>query len=319
MLTVPAVTDRYYVIQLFDLFPYNFAYIGSRATGSQPGSYLIAGPHWNGRASDGIVKVIRSETEIVGLLTRTASYGAEDLPNVRAIQRAYVLQPLSEFAAGAAPPPAPQLDFPVWDEQKALSSSFIGYLNFLLQFVAPHPTEIELHARCADRYWAWRPFQPSEIPRDFLRAIEQGAVDGVRAVEDEAAQTISSSGLFGAREFLGNNYLRRAVGVKLGIYGNSEEEAVYVGAHADADGKPLVGVKSYIWRFERDQIPPVDFFWSATLYSLPDRHLVANPIDRYSIGDRTPGLVWEEDGALEIIIQHDEPAARGAGKLVASA
>ncbi len=309
VLRVPAVTrDRYIVFQLFDLFTYNFAYIGVRSTGYDAGNYLIAGPKWNGATPEGIGRVIRSETEIIGMLVRTSLNGASDLPNVRALQMSYIIQPLSEFAAAVPPQPAPAISFPEWDERLALSGAFIGYLNFLLQFVSPHPSEAELYCRFARiGIDPGRPFRPAETPAEVLNAIEEGAAAGLREIDEESARTTSSRELFGTREFLQNNYLRRAVAAKLGIYGNSIEEAVYGRAHADADGNLLSGANRYVWRFERHQIPPVNFFWSATMYRLPERFLIANPIDRYSIGDRTPGLVYGADGSLEICLQQDDP------------
>jgi hypothetical protein len=104
VLRVPKVaTDRYYVVQMFDLFTFNFAYVGVRATGFEAGDYLIAGPGWDGEAPDGITDVLRSETRLAGTLTRTALFGSEDMPNVRAIQHGYAIQPLSEYA-GLRPP-----------------------------------------------------------------------------------------------------------------------------------------------------------------------------------------------------------------------
>jgi len=97
----------------------------------------------------------------------------------------------------------------------------------------------------------------------------------------------------------------------MGIYGNTKEEAVYVGYHVDADNKPLVGTQPYVLHFDKKDLPPAKFFWSMTLYDLPGRHLVANPISRYSIGDRTKHLKYGADGSLDLYVQHESP---GKGK-----
>src|SRR3954466_7288437 len=132
--------DRYYVVQMFDLFTFNFAYVGVRATGFEAGDYLIAGPDWDGETPEGITDMLRSETRFAGTLTRTALFGSDDMPSVREIQHGYAIQPLSEYAGLRPPPPVPSLPFPA-DEARALSADFVGYLNVLLELIDPHPSE----------------------------------------------------------------------------------------------------------------------------------------------------------------------------------
>jgi hypothetical protein len=309
VLDVPAVQhDRYYVVQLWDLFTFNFGYIGVRATGFDAGRYLIAGPDWDGATPAGIDGVLRSETRIAGTLTRTALFGADDLPSVRKIQAGYVIRPLSEFAAHRPPAAAAALAFPPWHEKRALSAGFIGYLNFLLGLVAPHPSEADLYERFAEiGIAAGRPWDPDVVPADTLAAIEAGVQDGLSDIAEKAAHTTSSLGLFGSRDDLGQDYLTRAVAAQMGIYGQVAQEAVYGGSRLDAEGQPLSGDRRYVLRFAKSELPPARFFWSITLYNLPDRHLVSNPIDRYSIGDRTPGIEYGSDGSLEIRLQASPP------------
>lgn len=309
VLRVPKVaTDRYYVVQMFDLFTFNFAYVGVRAAGFEAGDYLIVGPDWDGETPDGITDVLRSETRLAGTLTRTALFGSEDMANVRAIQHGYAIQPLSEYAGLRPPPPVPDPIFPEWNEQRALSSAFVGYLNFVLGFVEPHPSEAELYERLAGiGIGAGRSWRPEDVPPDVLAAIEDGAKQGLADIDAQAAHTTSSIGIFGSREQLGDDYLTRAVAAQMGIYGQIAEEAVYGGSRLDANGEQLVGDRTYTLRFDKDALPKAKFFWSLTLYRLPSRLLAANPIDRYSIGDRTPGIAYAEDGSLEIALGPTEP------------
>lgn len=305
VLTVPTVPkDRYYVCQFFDLFTYNFAYVGVRATGFEGASYLFAGPNWTGETPPGIRQVFRAETDLVGTLTRTALNGPEDVANVRAIQAGLKLQPLSAFLDQPAPPPAPAITFPVPDKAKEASSDFITYLNFLLQFaVPPHPVEVTLRGRFALIGAApGAPWDPSTIEPALLTAISVGVVEGRRELRDRADATLSSNGLFGPRDPTRPNYLNRAVAALKGIYGNSLEEAWYGGAVGD-------GSRPATLHFNKGNFPPANFFWSTTLYTLPDRLLYANALDRYSIGDRTRGLTYGADGSLTIIISHDPPAS----------
>lgn len=309
VLTVPDLPqDRYNVFQWFDLYTHNFAYVGVQSTGYAGGSYLFAGPGWDGETPEGIAKVFKSETDFIGTLTRTSSKGPEDTGNVRAMQRQYALQSLSEFAGGRPPGPAPEIHWPSWDEERALSVDFISYLNFLLQFTEPHPSEHELLARFASiGIGPGRSFDRARVPNDTLQAIEAGIKAALQELETEVAQVPGSAGLFGTREFLGNDYNKRALGAMIGIYGNSIEEAYYSAFQTDASGAPLDGSQAYALRFPKGGLPPVDLFWSITMYRLPERLLAANEIERYSIGDRTEGLKAAEDGSLTLYVQHAKP------------
>lgn len=303
VLSVPAVPkDRYYVMQLIDLFTYNFGYVGVRATGFDAGSYLIAGPTWKGSKPDGISQVIQAETEIVGILGRTSLDGPSDVENVKAIQAQYMLQPLSAFAK-TTPPVAPaKVTFPPYDAGKATSRDFIGYINFLLQFAQPTvPSEKELMTRFAKIGIApGKAWDASQVDASVLSAIDKGVEDAKAEMAQVAKTTLSSNGLFGPRELLKDNYMIRAMGAEKGLFGNSLEEAWYGGFVGD-------GSKQTMLHFPADQLPPAKFFWSLTLYTLPDRLLYANPLERYSIGDRTKGLVYGKDKSLTIYLGHESP------------
>jgi hypothetical protein len=142
--------------------------------------------------------VLRTETQIAGTLTRTALFGPDDMPTVRAIQHGYAIQRLSEYAGLRPPPPAPAPVFPVWDQQRALSADFVGYLNFLLGLVDPHPSEAALYERFAKiGIGAGRPWQPERLSADVLSAIGAGVEHGLNDIEARASHTTSSLGLFG--------------------------------------------------------------------------------------------------------------------------
>jgi hypothetical protein len=307
VVSVPAVPkDRYYVMQWIDLFTYNFAYIGVRATGFGAGSYMIAGPKWDGPKPPGIKQIFRAETEIVGTLTRTALEGPDDIANVKALQAQYKLQPLSAFLGKQAPPSAPSISFPPYDKVKAHSHDFIGYLNFLLQFAEPpNPTEVAIRKRFEKiGIVPGQSWDASKVDPGTLAAIDAGVKDGQDAISAQAAKTFSSNGLFGSRALLKADYITRDVAAMKGLYGNSLEEAWYGGYIGD-------GTKPSVVHFTKANLPPAKFFWSATLYTLPDRFLYANPINRYSIGDRTKGLVYGKDGSLTIYVSNTSP---GEGK-----
>jgi hypothetical protein len=303
VVTVPKVPEgRYYVQQWVDLFTYNFAYIGSRATGNDAGSYLIAGPGWKGATPEGIKKVFPSETSLVMTLTRTALNGPDDIAKVKKVQAGMKLQPLSAYLRTQPPPAAPEIQFPPYDADKVHSHDFIGYLNFLLQFTQPpNPSETDLVRRFATiGIGPGVPFDAKTLPPARLAAIDAGVADAKAEMSEKAKTTLSSNGLFGSREFLKDNYLTRAIAAEKGLYGNSIEEAWYGGYVGD-------GNKGSMIHFSKEALPPAKFFWSVTLYTLPDRFLYANDLKRYSIGDRTPGLKYDADGGLTLYIGHASP------------
>jgi hypothetical protein len=310
VLSVPKIPDnRYYVFQWIDLFTYNFAYVGSRTTGDGAGHYMFAGPNWNGQTPPGIDKVFKSETDFVVTLGRTALNGPSDVKSVVRIQHGYHLTPLSAFEHTAPPPEVKTPAFPKWDEAKATSVDFIAYLNFLLQFTQPvNPSETDLMQRFAKIGIApGKPFDAASLPANTRDALARGVADAKQALAAAEKSTTSSFDLFGSRDDLKNDYMTRAVAAAMGIYGNSKEEAVYVGYHVDTDNQQLVGTQPYVLHLDKSQLPPEKFFWSMTLYDLPGRHLVANPINRYSIGDRTKQLKYGADGSLDIYVQHASP------------
>jgi hypothetical protein len=309
VVSVPASPDRYYVLQWFALYTHNFAYIGSRATGTEAGNYLFSGPGWSGETPTGVKQVFSAETQIVGTLTRTSWNGPEDHDGLVAMQRQYRIRPLSEYVGGKPPRPAPTFLFPAWDEARANSIGFIEYLNFVLQFaplVASEKASLDRFAKIG--IGPGRPFDAATLDPAIREAIEAGVKEGSDRLQAAIAKTTSSVDLFGTRAFLGADYvMRRAVGAAMGIYGNSKEEAYYAAYVLDADKQPLDGSKNYVLHFSKDQVPPVKFFWSMTMYDLPGRLLVENPINRYAIGSRTKGLKTNPDGSVDIYLQAAQP------------
>jgi hypothetical protein len=318
VLTVPEIEEgRYFSIQLIDLYTHNFDYIGSRATGNAGGDFLIVGPGWNGDAPDGIDKVIRAETELVIAIYRTQLFYPGDMDNVKAVQAGYKVQPLSASSDRLAPKAAPAIDFikPLTREEITKSPKIFQQLNFVLQFCPMHPSEQELMARFAKlnigagQNFAWDAFSP-----EIQAAIAQGIADAW----DEFAELkkradkgeVGSGDVFGTREHLQNNYLHRMAGAVLGIWGNSEEEAIYPSYYVDAEGQKLEGAHDYTLHFAPGLLPPVNSFWSLTMYELPASLLVENPIDRYIINSpMLKDLLRDADGGITLYVQHNSPGA----------
>jgi hypothetical protein len=316
--TVPPIEQkRYWSIQLIDLYTHNFAYLGSRTTGHAGGSFLIAGPNWKGSTPPGITTVIRSETDLALALYRTQLFNPGDLKAVQAIQAQYKVQPLSAFLGRSAPAavPALRLGKPLTPEEQKTSLRFFALMNALLPYAPTHPADQKLRASFARIGIApGRPFDPSTLSPQTRAALEAGMADAWR---DFAALKgridkgeVTSGDLFGTREFLNNNSLNRMTAAVLGIYGNSREEALYPVYFVDADGNKLDGRRhAYRLRFAPGELPPVNAFWSLTLYRLPESLLYANPLNRYLINSpMLPGLQRDPDGGLSLLVQHQPPS-----------
>ena len=313
VLTVsPIEKNRYFSIQLVDLYTHNFDYIGSRVTGNDGGSFLIVGPGWKGETPRGVKKVIHSETELLIAIYRTQLFNPGDIDNVKKTMAGYLVQPLSAFLGQPAPKAAPAIEFPTPPTKEELRTSpeVFQVLNFLLQFCPTHSSEKELMARFGTiGIGAGKTFDARKFSPEVKEAIEGGIADAwADFTHLHNTGEVTSGDVFGTREHLKNNYLFRMGAAVLGIYGNSLHEAMYPGYYVDSDGQKLDGAKQYTMRFLPGQLPPVNGFWSLTLYELPANLLSANPLNRYLLNSpMLPQFKRDADGGLTFYFQHKTP------------
>jgi hypothetical protein len=204
---------------------------------------------------------------------------------------------------------------PLTPETQKTSFEFFNIMNFVLQFCPPHPSETELMARFAKiEVGAGKTFDASKLSPEMKTAIEQGMADAwaeLAALQKRInAGEASFNDMVGTREYVKNNYLYRMIVAVNGIYGNSKEEAVYLLYRIDADGQKLDGASRYSLRFAPGQLPPVNAFWSLTMYDLPASLLVANPLNRYLLNSpMMPQFKKDADGGLTLLIQNQSPGA----------
>lgn len=319
VLTVPPIEqDRYYSLQFVDLYTYNTAYVGSRTTGSGGGKYLLAGPNWNGEKPNGINEVIRSDTDLMLVLYRTQLFGPSDIDQVKQIQAGYQVAPLSVYLNQPPPAPAPAIDFapPLTPDRQKTSPQFFEILNFAMRFAPTLRDETELRDRFASiGIGSDGDFDADKLSPEMRTAIEGGMADAwadFDRFKKEKVDTgeVGSAQFFGTAADLKGNYLYRMAGAALGIYGNTAAEAIYPNFSNDSAGAPLTGANKYVYRFAKDRLPPVNAFWSLTMYELPQRLLVANPINRYLINSpMLPSLVPDRDGGYTFYIQNESPGA----------
>src|SRR5438034_10242964 len=318
VISVPAVEkERYFSVQLIDGNTYNYGYIGSRATGNDPGDYLVVGPGWKREMPAGIKKVFSSTTPFALTLFRTQLFNPGDMPNVVKVQAGYKAQPLSAFLKQPAPPAAPKIDF-LPATTKGIKSNFYEYLDAALQFVPETADTKDLRARLASiGIGPGKTFEFKDLSLEHKAAILVAMKEG-----DDKVDKFLTSGtkdingwkvgsVFGDAAFYQGNWLMRAAAAKGGIYGNDAVEAMYPMTRVDATGEVLDGSKhNYTLTFAAGQLPPVNAFWSVTMYDGKSQLLIKNPINRYLINSpMLPNMKKNPDGSLTLYIQKDNPGA----------
>jgi len=318
VICVPKVEKgRYYAVQLSDLYSYNVGYIGSRATGNEPGCYLVAGPNWKGETPKGIKKVFPIETQFAIAIFRTQLFNAADMPNVIKIQKGYSAQPLSAYLKQPAPPATPAIDWPQFVGEDPFKLQFPKYLAFLLQFCPGNPQDKDIRAKMAAV--GITPGQScdesklSEVQKGELAIGVKEGFDAIGKRVDNLGKNINGwqvAGATGDRSFYKGDYLLLAAAAKAGIYGNDPEEAMYPLTRKDGTGAELDGTKhNYTLTFAKGELPPVNAFWSVTMYDGKSQLLIENPINRYLINSpMLPGMKKNADGSVTIYIQKDAPA-----------
>ncbi len=318
VVSVPAVDPkRYYSVQLCDGSTYNYGYIGSRATGSEAGDYLVVGPDWKGETPPGMRKVFRSGTQFSLLIFRTQLFDASDIDGVKKVQAGYKAQPLSSFLKRPAPAPAPAIDFPKFSKELA-KLEFFEFLDFALQFVPPAPNEAAIRARLASiGVGPGKTFNFRDLSLEDKAEVLIGLKLGDRKVDEAVANAGARvngwqvSGLPGDSAHYNGNWLMRATAARAGIYGNDPEEATYPLTRNDANGGTLDGsAHNYTLTFAAGDLPPVNSFWSLTMYDGKTQLLIENPIGRYLINSpMLPSLKTNPDGSVTLYIQNKSPGA----------
>lgn len=310
LLEVPDTDDRYFMLPMIDMWTDVFANPGKRTSGTGPQKYIIVGPGKVGPLPQG-VPVIKAPTPYVWIIGRTQTNGPADYDAVHAVQDGYTLSPLVR-------PPAPFVKDEGYDvtteplrKVNAMSAvEFLTYAADLLAVNPPHPTDFSILARLANLgIEAGKPFDAQRFSQEEIDEIEAGKKDGLTAIS-ESAPTLGNivagwMSLVEGMGVYGNSYLRRAVVTLVGLGANPPEDAVYPLLVSDADGQPLTGDNNYVIHFDADKLPPVDAFWSVTMYDA-EGYQTANELDRFAIGDRD-ALQYNADGSLDLYLQHTNP------------
>lgn len=288
LIETPDMGERYWTLGFLDAWTNPFAYVGRRTTGNRRQRTLVHGPGWRGGRPEGVDNVIAAPGNDVWIIGRIlVSDATEDLEHVRGLQLQIRVRRLD--GADAAMRVDTRLDGRATDVPPAAL-----YRAVVDEALArnPVPQGEDLRWPVSEEALA------RELPRVYAELREQVQP---HTLGGGWALPVAVGSHWGKELLTRARVARNLIGA-LGV-----EEAMYPTAEVDADGEPLHGSNAYELRFAPGAGPQVDAFWSLTLYRRSDCLLVANPINRYSIGDRTPGLRYEPDGSLAIRLQADDP------------
>jgi hypothetical protein len=316
VISVPDVREgQAYMLQMGDTSTECLPYISTVTTENKAGNYVLVGPdsqgYLPGQQFDG---VITTRGQFVVMLGRTVVFDPNDLSPAHAIQDGMQMRPLSEFL-GTEPPPEPKaVEFLPWDDEAAAGLGIFDYINMALAWHPPAIHEVEAMASYAQiGVIPGQRFTTAGLSDEVVSAMEEGAAEA-REVITETAKESAGGELIGTWIWstedisrFGTDYLLRAAISLQTIYPNAPDHAIYGRANSDLDGKPLMGENAYELRFEPGGLPPVHWFWSLTMYDADTTAMYPNPLERHSIGDRTEGVKFDDDGSLTLTIGHSEP------------
>ncbi|MEV6753956.1 DUF1254 domain-containing protein [Streptomyces sp. NPDC051214] len=334
LLTVPDTGGRYYVLQFVDAWTNNFAYVGRRATGTEEASYLLTPPGWDEEVPLGATR-IAVPTEVATIVGRWACTGPDDVAAVRELQEDTLLEPY--WTASGEPRGLPTHTYVPDGEPEIL---FYEKLRARMAAFPPAQPDLAYQQRFAPLGLLDAESPYTQPEPELAEALRAGFAAGKERVERAAADGSGGGGegrpqqdgrqngwelAYHAFDYNADHFetgtlkdpqwictdrelgrMLRATSAHTALWGEHGYEAACALAWEDGDGRPLEGEQSYTLRFEKP--PPVDAFWSVTMYGLPDRQLVADPVERHSIGDRTPGLSYDDDGSLTLLLQPQRPA-----------
>ena len=317
VVSVPDTDGRYYMLPMMDMWTDVFAVPGSRTTGTGAGHFAVVPQGWDGHLPDGTTR-IEAPTPYVWIIGRTQTNGPADYEAVHHIQHGFTVTPLSRWPGsptevGGSLDPSVDMETPPLDQVNSMGGlDFFAYAAELMTLHPPHLTDQPIIARMA-RFGieAGRPLDVGALPQAVRAALEgvpgsaqetmQSALPRLNPVVNGWTIARSNMGVYGS------NYLTRAAIARIGLGANLPEDAIYPVMLRDGSGDEPVGENNYVLHFDADQLPPVDAFWSITMYDA-EGFPAPNPLDRYALGDRDP-LDYNDDGSLDVYIGHESPGA----------
>jgi hypothetical protein len=316
VLSIPDMKDRYYLMPMLDGWTNVFQVPGKRTTGTNAQSYAITRADWNGTLPAG-VKQLKSPTNIVWLLGRIYCTGtSEDYVAVHALQDECKLVPLSAYGKPYTPPEGkvdPSIDMKTAVRDQVNRMDAVAYFTLLAQLMKtnpPSPADAPVLAKYAKiGLVPGEDFDASKLRADFVKRIPEIAFDRImlQFKINKEVKDVNGWGYTTKTGLYGTDYLMRALVTAIGLGANRPQDAVYPTSLKDAEDRVYDGAHKYVMRFPKEETPPVEGFWSVTMYDA-QYFFVANPINRYSISQRQ-NLKSNPDGSINLYIQKDSPGA----------
>jgi Uncharacterized conserved protein len=317
VISIPDSENRYYLLPFLDMWTDVFAVPGWRTSGTTAQHYALIAPGWTGTISGGIEK-IDAPTSWVWIIGRTKTDGPDDYASVHKFQDGLSVTPLSSFgknrspAAFKADPTVDMKTPPMAQVDSLTAENFFALASKLLKLHKPHITDwsiiqrIEKLGLSSDRDFDFSAFTP-----EVQKKLDRATVDALQTMKEKIkllgrqvnGWTVNTDTI----GVYGNSYLNRAMIALIGLGANQPNDAIYPLNNTDADGNPLDGKNNYVLHFDKTELPPVDAFWSVTMYD-KEGFQSANSINRFAISSWMP-LKTNADGSLDIYIQNDNPGA----------
>ncbi len=320
ILTAPDIADRYWSVEVADAYTNNLFYIGTRATGGKGGNHAFVGPNWKGTLPEGVIEHrVPTNTAMFAIRIGVIPQDVEDLKKVNALQDEFTTTSLSNWGD---PSKHGQVKVPELAKRPDYQGD-LAYFQTVADLLAenPPPADQEAAVMLLGR-GGIDVGQPMDIAK-----LDEPAHEGLARAEAIGPQIMKWKVKFRGTPYptrwnnlrpgtYGFDYFDRAAGALEGLFVHDRDEAEYFSTYEDGDAHLLDGANKYVVHFDKDELPPLldHGFWSFTMYGA-DFQLVKNPIDRFSIGDRTKGLSYNADGSLDVYIQHEAPAGHDSNWL----
>ncbi len=325
IVSAPDTSGRYYMLPMLDMWTDVFASPGWRTTGTKAANFLVAPPGWRPELKDKLaaeyglpkdIQRIDAPTPYVWLIGRTKTDGPKDYDAVHKIQAGYKISPLSQWGKTPSPVPAaidPSVDMktpPKEQVDQMSAGKFFAYAADIMKLQPPHLTDEPIVARMKRiGLEPGKSFDLDKLEPNVKRALERAPADAqalmkwkiptLARVANGWSMNTDTMGVYG------NYYLKRAMVAQFGLGANLPEDAIYPINLTDGAGKPLDGANKYAIHFDKDALPPVEAFWSVTLYG-PASYPVPNAMNRYAVSSWMP-FTYNQDGSLDLYFQNDNP------------
>ena len=316
VISAPDTKGRFYILPLMDMWTDVFADLGKRTTGTKARNFVLVPEGYTGKTPDGMMKIV-SPTTSLWIIGRIQTNGPKDYPFVHSLQKNLKITPLAHWGKKNYHHPPQKIDKSVdtktapFDQVMAMpADKYFAYGAALMKKYPPHLTDVGMIGRLERiGMYVGKEYDLKKQPEVIQKALQRAAKDALALMKKNVPTlgkvrnnwTISTDTM----GVYGNAYMKRAVVTLIGLGAIPPEDAVYPVAIADKEDNKIMGGEKYVIHFDKEKIPPVNAFWSITMYD-EEGFQVANRLNRFAIGDRDD-LKFNKDGSLDIYIQHESP------------